>query len=136
MEFVEAWLPLAADIASLGFFAVGGAFLIIGAIGMVRLPDFWSRLHGAGIIDTLGAELIVIGLMFQAGFTLVTVKLILIAVFVFFTSPTSTHAVANAAFVAGLRPRGVKEKEMPRLAYLEPVADTSSAKDSAKEPAK
>lgn len=86
----------------------GGFFLIVGGIGLLRLPDFYTRLHAAGITDTLGAGLILLGLMVQAGPTLVTIKLILIGVFLFFTSPTATHAVANAAFVAGLKPRLAK----------------------------
>ncbi|MEE8517100.1 MAG: monovalent cation/H(+) antiporter subunit G [Alphaproteobacteria bacterium] len=86
----------------------GGFFLIVGGIGLLRLPDFYTRLHAAGITDTLGAGLLLLGLMVQAGPTLVTIKLILIGVFLLFTSPTATHAVANAAFVAGLKPRLAK----------------------------
>ncbi|MEQ9519772.1 MAG: monovalent cation/H(+) antiporter subunit G [Parvibaculum sp.] len=100
-------IELALDIASWIAFTLGGFFLIVGAIGMIRLPDFWSRLHGAGIIDTAGAELILLGMAFQSGLTLVTVKLALIGLFLFFTSPTATHAVANAAYVAGIRPLGL-----------------------------
>lgn len=100
-------MDLALDIASWVSFALGGFFLIVGAIGMIRLPDFWSRLHGAGVIDTAGAELILLGMAFQSGLSLITVKLVLIGLFLFFTSPTATHAVANAAYVAGLRPLGL-----------------------------
>jgi len=104
-------IDLALDIASWVSFGLGGFFLIVGAIGMLRLPDFWSRLHGAGVIDTAGAELILLGMMFQAGLTQTTIKLALIGLFLFFTSPTGTHAVANAAFVAGIRPLGlIKDK--------------------------
>jgi len=108
---MESWLPIALDIASWLFMGTGGIFLIIGAIGLLRLPDFWSRLHGAGIIDTLGAELVLVGMMFQAGLTQTTIKLALIGIFVFFTSPTATHALANAAFVAGLRPLKMSKDE-------------------------
>ncbi|MBO6542252.1 MAG: monovalent cation/H(+) antiporter subunit G [Alphaproteobacteria bacterium] len=104
-------IDLALDIASLIAFSLGGFFLIVGAIGMLRLPDFWSRLHGAGIIDTAGAELILLGMAFQSGLTLITVKLVLIGLFLFFTSPTGTHAVANAAYIAGLRPLGLVRDE-------------------------
>jgi multicomponent Na+:H+ antiporter subunit G len=93
------------DIISWCFLLAGGAFLLVGGLGLIRLPDFYSRLHAAGIIDTMGAELILFGMMVQAGFSLVTVKLLLIGVFIFITSPTSTHAVANAALVAGLEPK-------------------------------
>lgn len=98
------WLDLAAEIVSGIFLVLGGFFVFAGAVGIFRFPDFYTRLHAAGVTDTLGAELILIGLCFQAGFTLITVKLLFVVFFVFFTSPTSTHAIANAAIRAGLRP--------------------------------
>ncbi|PKQ02329.1 MAG: sodium:proton antiporter [Alphaproteobacteria bacterium HGW-Alphaproteobacteria-12] len=104
-------IDLLRDIASAIAFAVGGAFLLIGTFGLVRLPDVWSRLHAAGIVDTVGAELVLIGMMIQAGFTQATVKLLLISLFLFVTSPTATHAVANAAFIAGIRPVRLRRNE-------------------------
>lgn len=83
---------------------LGAAFLLVGALGIIRLPDFWSRIHAAGIIDTAGVGFITLGLMLQAGFSLVALKLLLVAIFIFITGPTATHAIANAAFAAGLRP--------------------------------
>lgn len=97
-------MTLIADIAGWVFLIAGSAFILIGAIGIIRLPDVFARMHGAGIIDTLGAGLILIGLMTQAGFTLVTVKLILIFVFLLFTGPTATHALARAALNGGVKP--------------------------------
>ena len=97
-------IELILNLISAGLLAAGSIFVLIGAFGLIRLPDFYTRLHAAGITDTLGAELILLGLMFQAGLSLVTVKLILISLFIFFTSPTATHAVANAARVMGLKP--------------------------------
>ncbi|MDC1172365.1 monovalent cation/H(+) antiporter subunit G [Alphaproteobacteria bacterium] len=90
----------------------GSFFILIGALGLVRLPDFYTRMHAAGVTDTLGAELLLLGMMLQAGLSLVTLKLILISLFIFFTSPTSTHAVANAARVMGLRPISVSEDNL------------------------
>jgi len=91
--------------------AIGSIFAVIGAIGILRLPDFYSRMHGAGITDTMGAGMILLGLMLQAGLSLVMVKLLLILVFIFFTSPTATHAVAKAALGSGLEPKlGGKEE--------------------------
>jgi len=88
-----------------GLLLLGGAgFAIIAALGMLRLPDFYSRVHGAGILDTLGAGLIVLGLILQAGFTLVSVKLALILLCVLITGPTATHALARAALHSGHRP--------------------------------
>lgn len=99
-------IALLVNAASWAFLVAGAVLVLIGALGLVRMPDFYTRMHPAGITDTLGTDLILTGLMLQAGFTLVTVKLFLIGAFLFFTSPTSTHAIANAAFVAGLKPRG------------------------------
>ncbi len=85
------------DVASWALLMSGSVLIIIGAIGIIRLPDVFCRMHAAGIIDTSGAGLILAGLILQAGFTLVAVKLIFIGVFLFFTSPTTTHALAGAA---------------------------------------
>ena len=82
----------------------GGFFLVVGAIGVLRLPDFFTRQHAAGMTDTLGAGLLLAGLMVQGGLSLVTVKLVLIVAFLFFTNPTSTHALAQAAVGSGLKP--------------------------------
>lgn len=98
-------LGWAADIASWLFILAGSASIVISAAGLLRLPDFYTRLHAGGVTDTFGAELLIIGLAIQAGFTLLTVKLIIIGLFLFFTGPTATHAAANAAWVAGLKPR-------------------------------
>ena len=83
---------------------IGSAFLIIGAIGIIRLPDIYSRMHGAGIIDTLGASALILGMMLQAGLTMISVKLVIILLFLIFTSPTTTHALARAALDSGLKP--------------------------------
>ena len=105
-------IELVLDLISAGLLAAGSIFVLIGGFGLIRLPDFYTRLHAAGITDTLGAELILLGLMFQAGLSLVTVKLIFISLFIFFTSPTATHAVANAARVMGLKPMLVPDKDL------------------------
>ena len=90
---------------------VGGSFFCVtGALGLIRLPDFYSRLHGAGIIDTLGAGLILIGLMLQAGLSLITVKLLFVLFFILVTSPTATHAIAHAAHDRGLEPLTTDEE--------------------------
>jgi multicomponent Na+:H+ antiporter subunit G len=105
-------MELILDIASGALLAVGSFFILVGTLGLVRLPDFYTRLHAAGITDTLGAELVLIAMMLQAGFSLITVKLIIISMFIFFTSPTATHAVANAARTMGLRPALVPESDI------------------------
>jgi multicomponent Na+:H+ antiporter subunit G len=85
-------------------FIGGSAFLLIGAIGVIRLPDIFSRMHGAGIIDTMGVAMLLFGMILQAGFTIVSIKLLMIILFVTFTNPTATHALARAALDAGLKP--------------------------------
>ncbi len=97
-------MELALDILSWGCLLAGGAFAIISGIGLVRLPDLFSRMHAAGIGDTLGAGLILAGLMLQAGWSLNLIKLVLILIFILFTSPTATHALAKAALHGGLKP--------------------------------
>jgi len=96
------------DIASWVLILLGGAFCITGAIGLLRMPDFFTRMHAASIVDTLGAALILLGLVLQAGFSLVTVKLIAIGVLLFFTSPAATHALARAALARGVQPKLAK----------------------------
>ncbi len=93
------------DIAGWGLLIAGSVMLVIGGVGIVRLPDVFARMHGAGIIDTLGAGSVLLGLMVQAGLTSVTIKLVLIVVFILFTSPTTTHALARAALGGGVTPR-------------------------------
>ncbi len=97
-------MELLLDILSWLFLALGSAFLVTGGIGILRFPDLYARMHAAGVIDTLGCALLLVGLALQAGLTLVTLKLFLILVFVQFTSPTATYALANAAYRSGLAP--------------------------------
>ncbi|MEM1103902.1 MAG: monovalent cation/H(+) antiporter subunit G [Pseudomonadota bacterium] len=98
-------MGLLSDIATWGLMGLGGFLIFCGGLGLLRFPDFYTRLHAAGVTDTLGAELILIGLMLQATSWIQVVKLILIALFMFMTSPVSTHAIAHAAHIAGLKPR-------------------------------
>lgn len=88
----------------------GGFFCIVGAVGMLRMPDFFTRMHAASVIETLGAGLILLGLMLQAGFTLVSVKLAMVGLLIFFASPAATHALARAAMHRGQPPLLAKEE--------------------------
>lgn len=84
---------------------IGGAFFgITGAIGTLRFPDFYSRVHAGSVTDTLCALMIIAGLVLQAGFTLVTVKLIMILAFLWYTSPAASHALVRAAHHMGVPP--------------------------------
>ena len=108
------------NILSWALIVAGSIFLLIGSIGLIRLPDVFARMHAAGIVDTLAVSLLVIGMGIQAGLSLVTVKLGLILLFMFFASPTSTHALAKAAIAGGIKPilhedrRKKKPKKKPR----------------------
>ncbi|MGB6230917.1 MAG: monovalent cation/H(+) antiporter subunit G [Litorimonas sp.] len=86
-----------------------GLFLVLaGSVGVIRLPDFFTRLHAAGVTDTLGAELILFALILQCHPVddwQVIAKLLLVAFFLFVSTPTATHAVAHAAYRAGERPK-------------------------------
>ena len=92
------------DILSWILLTSGGFFCVVGGLGLVRLPDFYTRTHAGGLTDTLGAGLILLGLMLQAGTLMVVGKLLFVVVFLFFTSPTSVHSLARAAFTHGLAP--------------------------------
>ena len=97
-------MSAAIDFLSWACLAAGGLFCVIGALGLLRMPDFFTRMHAASVTDTLGAGLILAGLMLQAGLTLVTAKLAIIVLLIFFTSPAATHALAKAALVRGVKP--------------------------------
>ena len=79
--------------------------MITGSFGIIRLPDVYSRIHAAGIIDTAAVGFIVLGMILQSGFSLTSVKLALIVLFLFFTSPISGHAVAMMANKFGVKPQ-------------------------------
>ena len=82
----------------------GAIFVVIGAIGLLRFPDVYTRIHAASVVDTLGAGLVLIGLGLIAGVSLVTIKLILILALLLLTGPTATHALAKAAIHGRLPP--------------------------------
>lgn len=78
---------------------LGSFFCLVGSIGLIRLPDFYARVHAAGVVDSLGAILILLGLMTQTQDYLVIIKLVLILLFLMLTGPTAVHALARAANV-------------------------------------
>jgi multicomponent Na+:H+ antiporter subunit G len=93
------------DAASWACLLAGGFFCLVGAIGLVRMPDFYTRMHAASVTDTLGAGLVLLGLMLQAGLTLVTVKLLMVGLLLFFSAPVAAHALTKAAMMRGLAPK-------------------------------
>jgi multicomponent Na+:H+ antiporter subunit G len=82
----------------------GGAFVFIGGLGALRMPDFYTRAHASSLTDSMGTILVLSGVALQAGFSLASAKLVAILVFLLLTSPTATYALTNAAHFAGLRP--------------------------------
>lgn len=93
------------DIASWVFLSLGTFFCIVGGVGIHRMPDFYARTHAASITDTMGAGLVLVGLLFQCGdhpWT-VPVKLVMVLLFLLLTSPTSGHALVKAAAAHGVR---------------------------------
>lgn len=97
-------MAIAVDIASWIIILLGSFFTIVGAIGLVRLPELFTRMHGASVTDTLGAGFLILGMLLQAGFSLVSLKLLFILALFFFTGPVVTHALAQAALHDGVKP--------------------------------
>ncbi|MEM1164024.1 MAG: monovalent cation/H(+) antiporter subunit G [Pseudomonadota bacterium] len=97
-------MELALDLISLVLLAMGGFFFLIGALGLNRMPDLFTRMHATSVGETMGVGLLVLGMCLQAGFTLVTVKLLFILVIVLFTGAVATHALARAALHDGEKP--------------------------------
>ncbi|MCP1714379.1 multicomponent Na+:H+ antiporter subunit G [Methanocalculus alkaliphilus] len=86
------------------FIFIGLFFMVVGAVGLIRLPDFYTRAHASGKCDTLGEGMMLIGFILYEGMTLIAVKLLLLAIFIFISSPTAVHALVNAAHARGIRP--------------------------------
>lgn len=83
---------------------LGGVLCITGGVGLLRMPDFFSRVHASGVTDTLAAPLLLIGLLLQMEWSLDSVKVIMILILVLVTNPTATHAMAKATLHGGQRP--------------------------------
>ena len=111
------------DAMSWALILAGSFFTVVGAVGLVRMPDLFTRMHAASVTDTLGAGLLLVGFMLQAGLSLVLLKLVFLFLLIFFISPVATHAVANAALQYGIKPM-LSEDRQGRLEVdaREPVA--------------
>lgn len=88
------------------FIIAGIFFTVTGSIGMLRMPDFYTRIHTAGLTDSLGAPLVLLGIAVLTGFSLLSLKIILLIIFLYITSPAATHAIAKTALLSGLKPLG------------------------------
>lgn len=85
--------------------AAGGFFVVVGGVGVLRMPDLYTRVHAASVTETFGTMLIMVGLMLHSGWDLATFKLFAILVFLLFTAPVSSYALANTALLGGLKPK-------------------------------
>ena len=97
-------MSLFLDVVSWILFGIGSAVLFIGAIGVLRMPTLYTRMHAASVTDSLGSILVLTGIMLQAGWSLAAIKLAAILLFLLLTSPTASNALASAALLAGTRP--------------------------------
>jgi multicomponent Na+:H+ antiporter subunit G len=102
------------DVLSWFLLAGGGVFVLIGGIGVLRMPDLYTRMHAASVTEALGAIMILSGLMLQSGWTLATFKLFAILMFLLFTGPTAAYALVNTALAAGVEPSAAKAREQER----------------------
>lgn len=82
----------------------GCFFMIAASIGVLRLPDFYTRIHAGSKADSLGQTLVILGLIVFEGFNLVSIKMLLIIVFIYIANPTAAHSIVKTAWVSGLKP--------------------------------
>jgi multicomponent Na+:H+ antiporter subunit G len=101
-------MTMLVDIASWILFCVGGAFVFIGGLGALRMPNFYTRIHAASLTDSMGTILIILAIVLQAGWSLAALKLLTILGFLMLTGPTASYALANAALLSGLKPDSFK----------------------------
>jgi multicomponent Na+:H+ antiporter subunit G len=92
------------ELASWALISAGSFFTVVGALGLVRMPDVFTRMHAASVTDTLGVGFLIAGMCLQAGFSLVSVKLLFLLVLFLFTVPVVTHAVAQACLYEKVEP--------------------------------
>ena len=128
-------MAMVVDVLSWALLLAGSFFLVVGAVGLNRMPDLYTRIHAVGVSDTLGAGFLIFGMMLQAGFTLVTVKLVFLLLIFFFTSPVASHAVTRAALAVGVEPKLFDEQGRPRKGLLREVrAEKTKARPAPAKP--
>jgi multicomponent Na+:H+ antiporter subunit G len=97
-------MDLTFDVISWLLLSAGGFFVLVGGIGALRMPNLYTRMHAASVTDSLGAVLVLGGIMVQAGLTLAAIKLAAILLLLLITSPTASYALAHSALLAGIKP--------------------------------
>ncbi len=108
MDVILLWISWA-------LIAAGSFVVVVGALGLIRMPDVFTRMHAAGMIDTMGATLLLAGMAITAGLSLVTLKLLVLWLLFMFTSPVAGHALARAALYAGVRPYLKREDDLQHV---------------------
>ena len=116
-------MMLIVDIASWLCILFGSFFTIVGAFGLVRMPEVFTRMHAASVVDTLGVGFLILGMGLQAGFSLVTLKLIFLLGLFFFTGPAVTHALAQACLHENVQPMLAEDRRGPAGAQATDAAD-------------
>ncbi len=106
----------------------GGFFVLVGAVGLVRMPDVFTRMHAASVIETAGGGLLIAGLMLRVGFDLVTLKLLFLLFVFFMTAPVATHALAQAALQAGVEPILSEDRRDAQTRDSDEVSSSGSGK--------
>lgn len=114
------------EILGTGFLGLGVLTMLVGAFGVVRFPDFYTRLHAAGKGDTLGQGLVLFGLLLIAGFGFDAFKLAVIIFFVMILNATATHGLARAGWLAGMRPWLGGEEPAPQREGQMTLADRAA----------
>jgi len=106
------------DLASWVLILLGSFFTVVGALGLLRMPDVFTRMHAVSLIDSLGFGLLIAGMVLQAGFSLVTLKLLLLLAMVFFTWPVMTHALAQVCLHEDIQPQLAEDRRGAALRRL------------------
>lgn len=103
-------MSLVVEIASWISILLGSAFTLVGALGLVRMPDIFTRMHAASVTDTAGAGLLILGMILQAGFSLTALKLVILLALFVFTGPVVTHALAQTCLHEKIQPLLARER--------------------------
>ena len=118
-------MTLAVEFASWVLILLGSFFTIVGAFGIVRMPEIFTRMHAASVTDTLGVGFLILGMGLQAGFDLVTLKLVFLLALFFFTGPVVTHALAQACLHEGIKPLLAEDRR--GMARRRPIRTTGGS---------
>lgn len=113
-------MMLAIEVASWVLIVLGSFFTVVGAFGLVRMPDVFTRMHAASVVDTAGVGLLILGMCMQAGFGLVSLKLLFLLLLFVFTGPVVTHALAQACLHEGIEPQLSEDRRRSRSLLADP----------------